>query len=241
METNTHIEKLKEEYMSKTNELEKLQNKYAILKQKYDEEDKKLSDTNDKIDKLEEEIIDISNNMNKDEYKYIEKKQLKLLDIMYVIVAVIALTFGRLPIFAVGKIVSFLLNFIISSILYFVAGGTILSAVLDSRSVKLAYRKKYRKTENGIKFLESIECKVKEKEELKAESISLGSSLYEIHRNECDLKKEIKVKQQEIEEIKQKVFDLFFGEIIEEKIDYTQTMPYCDKKDLPFIKIKKLD
>ena len=237
---------IKEKYEEMIQELESMQSEYTILEQEYKKQDKHLLETEDKINNLDDEITIIKNNLEKDFEQYVLKKSSRISIVVFTIVALIAATFGKIPILNAVNVILNILNIILSFFIYGIVVGTTLIPILGSPKVVELFDNKYRKTKNYTQIKEIIKNKEKNKEELKKQTISLGSSLYELHRKVSNFKKQTDAKQKEIEEFKNEALDFFFTDIKEENKMYEneKKAPCYDEveeKSTPLVKTRRMD
>lgn len=229
MEEKKKLETLQKEYKIMVEELKVLKEKYKEINEEYKETNKKIIETNDKIEDIEEEIINMINSLSSSEKKYIETKQLKILQIVLIISAVIGLTFGRYPLFDESGAINILINALLTSFVYSGVAGVIFGAgILESNKIIKILKEKYSQTEHYIKSKEEIKQKEKSISELKIKQQSQISAC-EKFRVVYNLNDEIKRREQEIEEFKQTVFMMLF-----ENEKYNE-----QEKTTPLVKIRK--
>ena len=141
---------IKEKYEEMIQELKSMQSEYTILEQEYKKQDKHLLETEDKINNLDDEITIIKNNLEKDFEQYVLKKSSRISIVVFTIVALIAATFGKIPILNAVNVILNILNIILSFFIYGIVVGTTLIPILGSPKVVELFDNKYRKTNGSI-------------------------------------------------------------------------------------------
>lgn len=234
METNMQIEKLRKEYEGLLKELKKLEEKHSILDKEYKELNTKTFEIDDQIDDIEEEVMKIRDNIKDEEIKYVDIKKNKIVKIIMLATAIvttlISLTMLNL-VLPLKLIVAFLSTFSIAPIISLI--------VLNSKTQN-KIKTQYRQIESYINNAELIEQKIKEISELKKEKPSQVYT-YNLYKQVSNLEKQIEAKQKEMEDVKNVILEILFGDIKEENKKIEPCYDEVKDNVAPLVKTRRID